>query len=231
MSKRNSIWMSGSRKGKNFLNGASSGATIQGIVNEAVTDWDTTKGSIVTLLVARLLGTGPVSGSTETQNVSALFMNSPIGKNYTKILMAAEHIIGVRTNDLKPRGVKVQHWKKTTPEAIDNAKDGNINWPALLKTARAAFKIEMAKASLANQTTARNMAVTAIAEDTVLKQLQTLGVLKMDGTDGTFSLDNRPQRKEQDIYQAMPDERFNFDINHFTAILFFEWKAVTDLKQ
>jgi hypothetical protein len=222
------VW---SRKGEDMLKGRSAGATIKGIVNEAVTDWDPTKGSIVPLLNARLLGTTALAGESGAQNVSALFMNSPIGATYTRILMAAEHIIGVRMRDLTARGVKVQHWKKHAPTVKDNDQDGTVDWPALLSTARAAFKTAMGTTAVADQDTARAMAVKAIMGDTVLTRLRTLRVLDMDGTDGTFALDNTPKRKDNDVYQAMADPRFNFDINHFTAILFFEWKAVTDLKQ
>ena len=220
-----------SRKGKDFLGGQSSGEIIKGIVNEAVNDWNTDDESIVTLLIKRLLGTQAISGVSQTQNVPALFLNSPIGKNYTKILMATEHILGVRMHDLKPRGVKVEHWKKHAPTVKDNDQNGNINWPTLLKTARPAFKNKMKTTAIADQDEARKIAVAAIAQVPDIARLSGLGILDVDGSNGTFSLNTNLKRHGNDIYQALQDNRFNFDINHFTAILFFEWKAVTDLKQ
>lgn len=219
-----------SRKGKDFHNGQTATATIKSIVDEVVTDWDTNT-SIVSLLVSRLLGTESVSGSASNSTVSDLFLSSPIGANYTKILLAAEHTIGIRMADLKSRGIKVEHWKKHTPLIKDNEKDGSVDWPSLLKTARDAFKIVMATAAVADQTVARQKAVEAISTNSVLAEFKRLKVLEMDGADGTFSLNSKEQKHGNDIYKAMPDPRFNFDINHFTAILFFEWKAITDLKK
>jgi hypothetical protein len=220
-----------SRKPKNdFMKGKTSGPVIQGIVNEAVKDWDTEKGGIAPILVSRLLGAGEVSGSASDISVSALFMNSPMAADYIKILTAARHTIDIRVKDLTLRGVGVEHWKKTDKDTKDRANDRTVNWPALLKTARAAFKVKMGTDDVAVQDTARSIAVTAIFDDPALVHLRGLGVLDMD-KDGTFSLNNKVQRDKQDCYQALKDERFNFDINHFTAILFFEWKLVTDLKK
>jgi hypothetical protein len=57
------------------------------------------------------------------------------------------------------------------------------------------------------------------------------GVLNVDATSETFALVYGPKKNGNDVYEAMRDDKFKFDLNHFTAILFFEWKAVSDLKR
>ena len=221
-----------SRKGENFLTGGFSGATIKAIVDETITDWDPTRGSIVTLLNQRLLGSAAeLGGSSTTLNVPAVFMSSPVGINYTKILAAAEHIIGVRTGDLGARGVVVEHWKTSAKSVVDETTY-SVDWPALLKIARAEIKKDMATATLADQPETRKKAVSAIWDDAMLKKLRDdFGILEMDKADGTFKLAVGAKNKGSDVYKAKVDKRFGFDINHFTAILFFEWKAVSDLKR
>ena len=221
-----------SRKGENFLTGGFSGLTIKGIVDEAVKDWDPARGSVVTLLNQRLLGSAAeLGGSATTLNVPSVFMNSPVGANYTKILAAAEHIIGVRTDDLTARGVIVEHWKKTAKTTIDESAH-SVDWPALLKIARAQIQKDMATDTLANQAETRKKAVSAIWDDaTLLKLRDEFGVLEMDKAEGTFKLAVGAKNRGGDVYRAKKDERFGFDINHFTAILFFEWKAVSDLRR
>lgn len=90
----------------------------------------------------------------------------------------------------------------------------------------------MGTATLADQPETRKKAVSAIWKDPTLKKLrEDFGVLEMDKEDGTFKLAVGAKNKGGDVYKAKKDDRFGFDINHFTAILFFEWKAVSDLKR
>lgn len=223
-----------SRKGTDFLGNASAGPVIQGIVNEAVRGWDL-KTSIVSLLVARLLGPGAggLSATAAPRNVNALFMNSPVGHNYTKILLAAENIVGVRVKDLTARDLKVQHWKKTAKQNID-VQSFVVDWPAFLRVARTNFKAKMIAGTVADENAVRNAAVTAIVADDSsadLRTLRDLGVLDMDGTTGAFKLNSGQKSKGNDVYKPLTDDRFGFDISHFKAILFFEWKAVSDLQR
>jgi hypothetical protein len=221
-----------SRKDGDFLRGRFSGDTIKGIVNEAIADWDTNKGSIVTLLNERLLGSsGALGGSGATFNVPAVFATSNVGTNYTKILAAADHVIGVRTRDLKPRGVVVNHWERQAKDVVDQKSSETVDWPALLKTARAAFKNVMNGTAAADQDQARVKIIEAIWDNKAVANLRGLGVLDMTKGQPTFRLASGQKRKGNDVYQVVPDDRFGFDINHFTAILFFEWKAVYDLKR
>ncbi|HEU4866648.1 MAG TPA: hypothetical protein VFV09_02870, partial [Actinomycetota bacterium] len=142
-----------------------------------------------------------------------------------------EHIIGVRTDDLTARGVIVEHWKKTAKTTIDESAH-SVDWPALLKIARAQIQKDMATDTLANQAETRKKAVSAIWDDaTLLKLRDEFGVLEMDKAEGTFKLAVGAKNRGGDVYRAKKDERFGFDINHFTAILFFEWKAVSDLRR
>ncbi|QGH70134.1 hypothetical protein [Pseudactinotalea sp. HY158] len=221
-----------SRKNEDFHKGNVAGPTITGIVDEAVNDWDPAGGGIVPLLLARLVGRThePVSGSAGTQDVSALFMNSPLGRDYVRILLAADHILRVRTKDLTPRGVNVDSWRKPTPAERKRAAY-TVDWPRLLPVARARIRTEMLARTPAAEDRARSLAVEAIMGHDTVSPLVNLGVVKADAATGEFALNNRRVVRGVDVCQAQADDRFNFDISHVKAILFFEWKAVADLQR
>jgi hypothetical protein len=75
-----------SRQGADLLGKNFSGATVKSIVDDALKDWDP-KASVFTILSERLLGSSGNVGDTNTATiaVSAVFMNSPVGVNYTNL--------------------------------------------------------------------------------------------------------------------------------------------------
>lgn len=216
-----------------FMQNRTAGAPIHAVVDEAVADWDTRKG-LASLLTSRLLGEGEsTEESYSDQSVNAFFMNSAVGHDYTKILTSARHIIDRRVKDLTARGVGVEHWKGNKKTAQKDRSDGEIDWPTLLKLARDALKVKLGNdRSQANQKTATIDGLNAIATNEKLKALTvTKGVLLVDAAQEKFELRKGAQKQGEHYYEALPDTRLKFDLSHFSAILFFEWKLVSDLRK
>jgi hypothetical protein len=218
-----------------FLGGQFSGPVIKGIVEAAIDDWQPAKGGIVSLLNQRLFGAASPLAVGNNITIAPVFWNSPVGQNYTRILVAASHAIETRAEHLPLRTAHVTRTPKAgaaTPETFTVL----VDWNAHLLTMRTALKGIM-KAEIASEARLKELLLATLVPDIAadapqqadgLKRLRQLKLLNVNTDTGTIRLANNQVRSGNFNYTVDAAD-LPFDLNHLKGALFIEWKAVSDV--
>jgi hypothetical protein len=224
------------RANADFLGGQFSGQVVKNIVEAAIDEWQPANGGIVSLLNLRLFGAeSPLARNNNNITIPAVFWNTPVGRNYTRILVAASHAITTRAGHLPVRPAQVTRSYKANVKP-DEKFTVLVDWNAHLATMRAQLKAIM-KTENASETRLKDLLLSTLvpeiaadaAEQTDgLKRLRQLNLLKVKADQGTISLASGAVRAGSVTYAVTSDD-LPFDLNHLKGLLFIEWKAVSDV--
>ncbi len=220
-----------------FLGGQFSGQVVKDIVEAAIDDWQPATGGIVSLLNRRLFGAESPLAAGNNITIPAVFWNTPVGQNYTRILVAASHAISNRADHLPVRTAHVTRSYKASVKP-DEQLTVLVDWNAHLATMRAQLKgiMKTENASDARlkelllSTLVPEIAADAAEQTDGLKRLRQLNLLRVKADTGTISLSQGAVRAGNLTYTVVADE-LPFDLNHLKGVLIIEWKAVSDVRR
>jgi hypothetical protein len=167
--------------------------------------------------------------------IAPVFWNSPVGQNYTRILVAASHAIETRAEHLPLRTAHVTRTPKAGAARPENFTV-SVDWNAHLLTMRTALKAIM-KAEIASEARLKDLLLATLVPEIAdnapeqtdgLKRLKQLRLLTVNADAGTIRLANNAVRSGNFNYTVAADA-LPFDLNHLKGALFIEWKAISDV--
>jgi hypothetical protein len=220
-----------------FLGGQFSGQVVKDIVEAAIDDWQPANGGIVSLLNLRLFGAESPLAVGNNITIPAVFWNTPVGQNYTRILVAASHAISNRASHLPVRTAHVTRSYKGSVKP-DERFTVSVDWNAHLATMRTQLKAIM-KAENASDTRLKELLLSTLVPEIAadageqtdgLKRLRQLNLLRVNVDKGTISLASGAVRAGNLTYTVVSDD-LPFDLNHLKGLLIIEWKAVSDVRR